>query len=257
VFKDEKDNVVDTNESIAWAEGSTGLKMAEPVKKKDRKKVIKYELADSDDEEDDTVETRRSVKTAEKALKKRFFINAREKRDWGKMAAEGRISEKQLDFKEDDDEELGPVDPEKGKRQAAKKAAKVAALKEKIAERDAPKLNKEQLKEKAKHDKEQEIADEIAKSKEDSPVNAVPIKKEVKESKEGPDAPALPPTPSDLPPELAGALPQAAAAPSEELPPELAGALAQQRHRQRQRQRARNYESDSDSSDSSSDSDTD
>ena len=119
--------------------------MAEPVKKKDRKKPVKYELADSDDEEDDTVETRKSVKTAEKALKKRFFINAREKRDYGKAMAEGRISEKQLDFKEDDDEELGPVDPSKKKKEAAKKAAKVAALKAKIAERDAPKLNKEQM----------------------------------------------------------------------------------------------------------------
>ena len=62
-----------------------------------------------------------------------------------------------------------------------------------------------------KAEKEQEIADEIAKSKEDTPVNAAPIKKEVKEAKEGPEAPALPPTPADLPPELAGALPQAAA----------------------------------------------
>ena len=232
--------------------------MAEPVKKKDRKKAVKYELADSDDEEDDTVETRRSVKTAEKALKKRFFINAREKRDYGKAMAEGRISEKQLDFKEDDDEELGAVDPSKKKREAAKKAAKVAALKKKIAERDAPKLNSEQMQAKMKADKQQEIDDEIAKSKEESPVNAVPEKKEVKEAKEGPEAPALPPTPSDLPPELAGALPQAAAAaaPAEnELPPELAGALAQQKHRFKAR--ARSYESDSDSDSDSDSSDSD
>jgi hypothetical protein len=255
VFKDDKDTVVDTNESVAWAEGSTGLKMAEPVKKKDRKKPVKYELADSDDEDDDTVETRKSVKTAEKALRKRFFINAREKRDYGKAMAEGKISERQLDFREDDDEELGAVDPLKKQREAAKKAAKVAALQEKIAERDAPKLNKEQLKEKHRLEREKEIADEIAKSKEDSPVNAAPIKKEVKEAKEGPEAPPLPPTPSDLPPELAGALPQAAAAapaeaPKSELPPELAGALAQHRNRA--------YESDSDSdSDSESDSDSD
>jgi hypothetical protein len=92
------------------------------------------------------------------------------------------------------------------------------------------------LKEKHRLAKEKEIADEIAKSKEDSPSNAVPIKKEIKESKEGPEAPPLPPTPSDLPPELAGALPQKKTAeePKKEeapamdgLPPELAGALAQ------------------------------
>lgn len=44
-------------------------------------------------------------------MKKRFFINAREKRDYGKAMAEGKISEKQLDFKEDEDEELGAADP--------------------------------------------------------------------------------------------------------------------------------------------------
>ena len=38
---------------------------------------------DGDDEEDeDTVETRRSVKTVEKRMKHRFFINARERKDY-------------------------------------------------------------------------------------------------------------------------------------------------------------------------------
>jgi hypothetical protein len=44
------------------------------------KKPVKYTLHDSDDEDEDTVETRKSVKTAEKSLKQRFFINAWEKR---------------------------------------------------------------------------------------------------------------------------------------------------------------------------------
>ena len=51
--------------------------MPEPVEKKKMKKPVKYTLHDSDDEEDDTgdstVETRKSVKWGEKALKKRFF----------------------------------------------------------------------------------------------------------------------------------------------------------------------------------------
>ena len=42
------------------------MKMAEPVRATKMPKKIKYELHDSDDEEDDTVETRKSVKTAEK-----------------------------------------------------------------------------------------------------------------------------------------------------------------------------------------------
>lgn len=54
----------------------------DPKEKKKIKKTPKYHLADSDDEDEDTVETRRSVKTAEKKLGKRFFINAREKRDF-------------------------------------------------------------------------------------------------------------------------------------------------------------------------------
>ena len=40
--------------------------MAAPVRKSKMPKKVKYDLADSDDEEDDTVETRKSVKTAEK-----------------------------------------------------------------------------------------------------------------------------------------------------------------------------------------------
>lgn len=83
MFKDDKVEVVDTEDSIRWAEENTGGKFPEPIKKKKMKKAVKYTLHDSDDEEDDTVETRKSVKTAEKALKKRFFINAREKRDYG------------------------------------------------------------------------------------------------------------------------------------------------------------------------------
>ena len=179
--------------------------------------------------------------------------------------AEGLISEKQLDFKEDEDEELGPIDPEQKKKHDWKKYGKLKALQAKIAERDAPKLNSEQMKEKMKKDKEQEIADEIAKSKEESPTNMVPKKKVVPPASEAPEAPALPPTASDLPPELAGALPQKAAPPAEKppaaeglppelagaLPPELAGALAQHKTKHR------GYESDSDSDSSDSDSDSD
>lgn len=66
--------------------------MPEPIEKKKMKKPVKYTLHDEDDEEDDTVETRKSVKTAEKSLGKRFFINAREKRDYERAWNDGRIS---------------------------------------------------------------------------------------------------------------------------------------------------------------------
>ena len=93
VFKDDKDQV-DTVDSIKWAEENTGSKFPEYVKKEDMKKPVKYTLHDSDDEDDDTVETRKSVKTAEKALQHRFYINAKEKKDYEKAIAEGKVSQK-------------------------------------------------------------------------------------------------------------------------------------------------------------------
>jgi len=44
------------------------------------KPPVEYTFHDSDDEDEDTVETRRSVKTVEKRMKHRFFINAKEQR---------------------------------------------------------------------------------------------------------------------------------------------------------------------------------
>lgn len=41
-----------------------------------------YKLEDSDDETMDTIETRRSVQWAENELKRRWFINAGEKRNF-------------------------------------------------------------------------------------------------------------------------------------------------------------------------------
>lgn len=67
-FKDDEDVTTTTN-SIAKAEGITGGKMEEPFDPLVQAKIaptVKYTLADSDDEEEDTVETRRSVKQAEK-----------------------------------------------------------------------------------------------------------------------------------------------------------------------------------------------
>ena len=192
------------------------------------KKGVKYTLHDSDDEEDDTVETRKSVKTAEKQLKHRFFINAKEKKMYDKAVSEGKVNPKQLTFSEDDDEELGPADPTKAFREAVKKQAKLDELAKKKAEKTAKKLTKEEKEAK-------EMEDAIAESKKDTPANATPEKKkdhshEVAKT----EAPEKAPTASDLPPELAGEL-------------EAAKGFAQKR--------ASAYESDSDSDSSDSDSD--
>lgn len=233
VFKDDKDQVVDTADSIKWAEENTGSKFPEYVKKEDMKKPVKYTLHDSDDEDDDTVETRKSVKTAEKALQHRFYINAKEKKDYEKAIAEGKISQKQILFKEDEDEEFGPVDPTKAFRNAVKKQAKLDAIKEKKEEKTKKKLTKEEQEEK-------DMADAIAESKKDTPENAPPApKKDHSHDVEKIEAPPKAPTMSDLPPELAGALEEPAA--------EKKAAFAQTKA-------VSHEDSDSESSDSDSDS---
>lgn len=92
-YKDDED-VVTTANSIKKAEGLTDGKMEEPFDPLVQAKIaptVKYHLADSDDEEEDTVETRRSVKQAEKYFQKRFFINKREKLDYEKGVLAGTI----------------------------------------------------------------------------------------------------------------------------------------------------------------------
>lgn len=92
VYKDDKEQVTDTENSIKIAEEITGGKMPEPSDPKQKKKIadpVKYPYFDEDDEERDTVETRRSVKSTEKKLKRRFWINAREKKDYEAMVRDG------------------------------------------------------------------------------------------------------------------------------------------------------------------------
>jgi len=82
--------------SIKVAEAIVGVKMASPTDPKELAKnfpVVTYHVADSDDEDEDTRETRRSIKTAEKMLKKRFFINARDRREYEQNVLAGKISE--------------------------------------------------------------------------------------------------------------------------------------------------------------------
>ena len=195
------------------------------------KKAVKYTLHDEDDEEEDTVETRKSVKTAEKALKHRFFINAKEKKMYDRAVAEGKVNPKQVTFEEDEDEELGPADPTKAFREAVKKQAKLDALKAKKEEKTKKKLTKEEKEAK-------EMEDAIAEAKKDRADNAVPEKKEKPKDLPQPEAPPKAPVANDLPPELAGEL---------EAAPAKKAAFAQTRHAA--------YESDSDSDSSDSDSD--
>merc|ERR1712178_437972 len=86
-FKDEEVTVDHTNGSIKAAEAIVGAKMVDPTSEAEKNKIKptpSYHLADSDDEDHDTVETRRSIKTSEKTYKHRFFINARDEKDYVK-----------------------------------------------------------------------------------------------------------------------------------------------------------------------------
>lgn len=95
VFKDD-DDVKTTKNSIRIAESLHNRKMPGPEDSAAQKAKVKppvpYPELDSDDEEDDTAETRKSIKTAEKQLKHRFFINAKDRRDYEEKVRTGAIT---------------------------------------------------------------------------------------------------------------------------------------------------------------------
>lgn len=126
-YTDDYDQVTVTANSIKVAEGIVGAKMAEPCDPKQKAKVAEtpyYEMATAEDEDPDTVETRKSIKTAEKALKQRFFINAKDKREFEAGAINGTVSKKVLDFAESEDEDIMPVNAtEVAIKENAEKAA--------------------------------------------------------------------------------------------------------------------------------------
>ena len=89
------EEIKDNFNSIKVAEAIIGAKMAGPNDPAELAKYItevSYKIADSDDEDEDTRETRRSIKTAEKMLKRRFFVNPKDKREFHQKVMEGRIS---------------------------------------------------------------------------------------------------------------------------------------------------------------------
>lgn len=106
---------------------------------------MKYTRYDSDDEDRDTVETRKSVKTAEKAMKQRFFINAKEQRQFQEMEGQGKIRKEVLDFEEKDHREITETADEIEAKEATKKAAAVqkAAEEEEIKSAKNEKEKKE------------------------------------------------------------------------------------------------------------------
>merc|ERR1711959_643367 len=123
-----KDTVDVTKNSIKVSEKITGKKMTEPLSEDEmkEKETPEYHLADSDEEDPETVETRRSVKTVEKIQRHRFFINAKERRNYENKLANGEVTEDEMNFREDPDQELGADPVAEAKKEEDKRAALVA-----------------------------------------------------------------------------------------------------------------------------------
>ena len=92
-YTDDPDVVDVTANSIKIAETLTKTKFPEPhdvaarKAREDKKKppLVNWKMQDSDDEDPDTVETRKSLKTAEAALKSRFFTNETDRKKYQAM----------------------------------------------------------------------------------------------------------------------------------------------------------------------------
>lgn len=197
VFKDDED-VKTTKNSLKIAETLRNRKMPGPesstVEKNKVKPPVPYPELDSDDEEDDTVETRKSIKTAEKQLKHRFFINARDREDYESRLKAGAISPAEAAFQEPDNQEIGQ-DPKEA-------AAKLQVKKEKALAKAA---EEEAKKEEAKKPAAQKKAEAKAKAEEEKVAAA---KAETPEEKVAAKAPAAggDPKAAFVPPELKGAM---------------------------------------------------
>jgi hypothetical protein len=102
-------------------------------KKKVAANDTEYKLADSDDESEDTVETRRSVRWSENELKRRWFINAGEQRSFEDKVRKGEIRPEVLEFRDKSDADAQESGDSINKKESDKKAALIAGKEEKEA----------------------------------------------------------------------------------------------------------------------------
>jgi len=127
----------------------------DPVEiKKVQANDTEYHLADSDDETEETVETRRSVRWAENELKRRWFINAGEQRSFEDKVRKGEIRPEVLEFRDKSDADSQASADELSSKEAGKKAALIEGQEAKkaaeaAAEADAKKSPEEKAAEAA------------------------------------------------------------------------------------------------------------
>merc|ERR1719331_2270491 len=147
--------VPETLDSIKTAEGITKVNFADPTSPEEMAKIHKhtrYHFADSDDEDDETVGTRKSLQTAEKALKTRWFVNEKDEAKFNRLVKEGKIRKEVLEFKEGDKNESDKTQEEIDADKESK-SAKEAKKDEVKKEVDAAKTPKEKEEAEAAADK--------------------------------------------------------------------------------------------------------
>jgi len=153
VFKDD-DDIKTSKNSLKIAESLHNRKMPSPDSSATEKQKVKppvpYPALDSDDEEDDTVETRKSIKTAEKQLKHRFFINARDRADYEGKLKSNAVDPKEAAFQEPDNQEIGQDPKEAAAKLQVKKEKALAKAAEEEAKKEEDKKPAAQKKAEAK-----------------------------------------------------------------------------------------------------------
>lgn len=160
-FELEEETVKDTEKSIATAEKIAKGKMEEPydvvkalAKTLKHAPNVAYTIHDSDDEDPETVETRKSLKTAEAMMGARFFTNESDRKKYEKMEKDGKLRPEVAEFKDKDTadvtktaEELSADKVKKSEEKA--KNVEIAEL-AKAEEDTKKKIEKEFIADKAK-----------------------------------------------------------------------------------------------------------
>lgn len=131
---------------------------------------------DSDDEDPETVETRKSLKTAEAKLKTRFFTNMTDEKKYNEMKKKGELRKEVEDFKEKDDHDVTLSKGEVAVKEADKAQGKAKAELDGLTKEAKKTGEKEFLDEKIKKDldetKKQQEVDDKKQTKEAEPASA-------------------------------------------------------------------------------------
>ena len=215
-YEDDHDVKV-TENSIKIAEELTKTKFPEPhdVEKRKAKEAaekkahalptVYYREYDSDDEDPDTVETRKSLKQAENTLKARFFTNESDKKKYAQLKSKGQLRKEVAEFKDKSDNDVTLTKKEVEEKEADKARKDAAKDLKEQAEKATKKGEKEFLDEKVKKDLEAAGKKQAEEDKADTKKEEKPAEKK-EEKKEEKAKPAEKAAEDNIPAELKGLL---------------------------------------------------